>query len=72
MWITTPITIIFTEKGNFVAPESGTTIRFMKKYTAIRLLLRSHLSFRLPPFSLQLHLRATQHSPLQPRRHLPI
>ena len=35
MWITTPMTIIFTEKGNFVAPESGTTTRFMKKYTAI-------------------------------------
>jgi len=24
MWITTPISIIFREKGNFVAPERGT------------------------------------------------
>ena len=34
MWMTTPMTIILTEKGNFTAAESGTTTRFMKKYTA--------------------------------------
>jgi hypothetical protein len=31
MWMTTPINIILIEKGYFVAAESGTTIRFMKK-----------------------------------------
>jgi len=31
MWMTTPITIILNEKGNFAAAESGTTTRFMKK-----------------------------------------
>jgi hypothetical protein len=31
MWMTTPMTIIFNEKGYFLAAESGTTMRFMKK-----------------------------------------
>jgi hypothetical protein len=31
MWMTTPITIILNEKGNFAAADSGTTTRFMKK-----------------------------------------
>lgn len=31
MWMTTPMTIILNEKGNFAAAESGTTTRFIKK-----------------------------------------
>jgi hypothetical protein len=31
MWITTPITIILKENGNFMALDSGTTMRFMLK-----------------------------------------
>ena len=30
--MTTPISMAFTEKGYFVAADSGTTTRFMKKY----------------------------------------
>jgi len=31
IWITTPINIIFTDKGYFVALDNGTTILLMKK-----------------------------------------
>jgi len=35
MWMTTPINIISMEKGRLVAADNGTTMRFMKKYTAM-------------------------------------
>jgi hypothetical protein len=35
IWMTTPMSIILNEKGNFAAAESGTTTRFIKKYTAM-------------------------------------
>jgi hypothetical protein len=34
MWIITPMSIALIENGYFVAAESGTTTRFIKKYTA--------------------------------------
>ncbi|MBZ5663024.1 MAG: hypothetical protein LAO30_00325 [Acidobacteriia bacterium] len=31
MCMTTPMTVILKENGNFMAPDNGTTMRFMKK-----------------------------------------